>query len=321
MSPEQSGGGFVDGRTDIYALGMILYHMLTGDPPYTADTFAELVIKQNTLTPLVPSQKRTTKDGTRIPPALDALVLQCLAKDADARPNSMTAVENRLNDILVAHIDEGFRSGEMPIPWPARDRSSPSLERFEPWPATLPSANEAETKALPAAFFTGSATTTKRQSIHYIAAGAAAVVLAMGALAVAVFWPVATDDVVEPGTATNGGGQSEPHVAVTGRPAPRSVVTVSFASTPPGAWVFLPGQEQAIGKTPFQRTFERSATVVAFEFRLGPEIERRELTLQDDATLSVNLARAPTKKSNTAKGHIKTAPTGVPTDLRDPWAE
>ncbi|MEO8551393.1 MAG: serine/threonine-protein kinase [Kofleriaceae bacterium] len=88
MSPEQGrGAGDVDHRTDIYALGCVLFFMLCGRPPFLAKTPADLIADHLTVLPPEPSSFVRT-----IPPAVDALVAGCLAKAAGDRPQTMQDV-------------------------------------------------------------------------------------------------------------------------------------------------------------------------------------------------------------------------------------
>src|SRR3989454_1056778 len=76
MSPEQaSGGGPIDGRSDVYSLACVLYEMLAGEPPYTGPS-AQVVIAKRFTDP-VPSVRRLRET---IPPAVDAAITKALAK-------------------------------------------------------------------------------------------------------------------------------------------------------------------------------------------------------------------------------------------------
>ncbi|WPB80742.1 protein kinase [Archangium violaceum] len=81
MAPEQIRGGFVDARTDLYALGCILYEAVTGQPPFVASRSAGGVLHQHLRRqPLPPSR---VVEG--LPPELDALVSRLLAKRPQER--------------------------------------------------------------------------------------------------------------------------------------------------------------------------------------------------------------------------------------------
>ncbi|MBN2147017.1 MAG: protein kinase [Anaerolineales bacterium] len=81
MSPEQvQGGTDIDGRSDIYAMGVILYQVLTGKTPYQADTAAKLMM-MHILEP-IPSI-RSEKDD--LPPLFDEVIERAMAKSPDTR--------------------------------------------------------------------------------------------------------------------------------------------------------------------------------------------------------------------------------------------
>ena len=81
-SPEQALGdqAAIDARTDVYGLGASLYAALVGEASLIADTFAECVVAVRERDPTPPRARRPEVD-----PALDAVVMRCLAKDPDAR--------------------------------------------------------------------------------------------------------------------------------------------------------------------------------------------------------------------------------------------
>jgi serine/threonine-protein kinase len=82
MSPEQCQGHEVDLRTDIYALGVILYEMFTGRLPFEGKSTLHVLAQHVAETPPRPSTFRA------LPPRLEALILSCLEKSPAARPQS-----------------------------------------------------------------------------------------------------------------------------------------------------------------------------------------------------------------------------------------
>ncbi len=107
MSPEQCrNAGGVDHRTDIYSLGCVLFHLLTGRPPFTAPTTGDMIASHLMEEPPAPSTVVTD-----IPPPVDALVLRCLAKAADERPADMNELAN-----LIARLRATGDAGDADAP-------------------------------------------------------------------------------------------------------------------------------------------------------------------------------------------------------------
>jgi serine/threonine-protein kinase len=82
MAPEIILGGEVDRRADVYALGCVAYYLLTGQLVFEGDTPMKMFL-QHLNTPAVPPSERTE---VPIPRDLDRLVLACLEKDPEHRP-------------------------------------------------------------------------------------------------------------------------------------------------------------------------------------------------------------------------------------------
>src|SRR4029077_19865281 len=80
FSPEQAQGVPVDQRSDVYSLGVVLYELVTGRPPFVADGPVAVAYKHVHELPLPP-----TAIVPEIPPAFEAVVLQSLAKDVADR--------------------------------------------------------------------------------------------------------------------------------------------------------------------------------------------------------------------------------------------
>jgi len=95
MSPEQArAAAKVDHRTDIYALGCLLYELVCGKPPFGGDIGDVLVAHQTQ--PIVPPRELVPS----VPAALDELIVRMLAKDPGARPASMRAVDDALDEVF-----------------------------------------------------------------------------------------------------------------------------------------------------------------------------------------------------------------------------
>jgi len=80
LSPEQAQGHAVTARSDLYAVGIILYELLTGDVPFEAESEVTIAVKQINEAPIAPS-----KLNPEVTPELEAVVLAALQKDPAAR--------------------------------------------------------------------------------------------------------------------------------------------------------------------------------------------------------------------------------------------
>jgi serine/threonine-protein kinase len=91
MSPEQAMGKPVDHRTDLYAMGVILFECATGQKPFNADSLFDLLRKHVDVAPPAP---RTLRPD--MPPALEQVILAALAKDPNQRFGSAAALAQAL---------------------------------------------------------------------------------------------------------------------------------------------------------------------------------------------------------------------------------
>ncbi len=95
MSPEQAAGDKVDGRSDIYSLGIVLYQMLSGEPPFDGDSSASILAKQLTQTPL--PIRRIRSD---VPEELAFVLERMLEKNPGRRLQTATELSRALVNAL-----------------------------------------------------------------------------------------------------------------------------------------------------------------------------------------------------------------------------
>jgi len=94
MSPETvTGSENVDARSDLYSLGCVGYFLLTGSTVFSGDSLGEVFRKHTTASPVAPSQRLKQA----VDPALEALILRCLAKQPAERPGSAEELAEALS--------------------------------------------------------------------------------------------------------------------------------------------------------------------------------------------------------------------------------
>ncbi|GGN92888.1 protein kinase [Streptomyces albiflavescens] len=120
MAPEQAMGGAVGPYTDLYALGVLLHELLSGDVPFSGST-ALGVLHRHLYEPPLPVRRLRPE----VPPALEGLVLRLLSKDPQHRPGSAQETYEQLLPLLPAR---GMPTGA-PL-----DPTRPFLRPHAPWP-------------------------------------------------------------------------------------------------------------------------------------------------------------------------------------------
>ena len=101
MSPEAARGDEVDGRADIYAVGIILYELVTGSVPFRSENYLKVLQKHISEKPVPP--RRLVPD---LPEAMERIILRTLAKHPDGRQQTMEELET---DLLAAMPEEALR--------------------------------------------------------------------------------------------------------------------------------------------------------------------------------------------------------------------
>jgi eukaryotic-like serine/threonine-protein kinase len=95
LAPEQAQGRPVDGRSDLYSLGCVLYELVTGAPPFAGDSPVAVAARQLTEPPIPPSDR-----NPRVGAAFEAVVLTALAKEPAGRYQSAAAMAQDLDRVI-----------------------------------------------------------------------------------------------------------------------------------------------------------------------------------------------------------------------------
>ena len=120
MAPEQAAGRPADARSDVYAVGGILYEMLVGHPAYEGANFMEVLHKKANFAP-----QAIAKFREDVPAEIEALIMTAMAKDPAARPQSMSDFEQRLQEIARRCFTDGTLLASPLLPGTGADTPRP----------------------------------------------------------------------------------------------------------------------------------------------------------------------------------------------------
>ena len=316
MSPEQcEGRGNIDHRTDIYALGIVIYEMITGRVPFLGEGYGEVLVQHLTQAPAAPSTIRGL-----IPPHVEQVVLKALEKRPDMRYPTMEDMMRALAD-PVGYVEAngglaGFRNAMLhPSSQPLHNtgvRLTPSpLTPMTPVPGTVASISSPGTP------------TTLGASAGQVEPGAGGgkkiglfvgIGVAVAAIAVAAVMlaggggdstasakggdpPPAPIDAGVVATATIDAAAEvvTPPPAVDAAPAvvKKEMVTIKVESSPRGALVFVADEKEPRGKTPLTFSLEKQPgfDVDIKLFHKRYKWETRTVSLGQNQDLEVKLER------------------------------
>jgi serine/threonine-protein kinase len=294
MSPEQCRGLTIDHRTDIYALGCILYHMLAGRLPFDAPALGELLLKH--ITEIPPSPRSMDPS---IPPNVDLAVMKALEKD----PNNRF---QRVEEVLAAL--SGVETGA----FPALSQSQPGMQMS---PVAAP--RQDTLGAAAGQRITGTDERPPSSKKNLVIGGAVAVVLGLGGVAVVMTrGEKKAEEKPAPAaaaTTTAPTPTATPTAPVTPRPSAAATAHVTIRTLPANAEVSL---DEAPVANPFDADVPRGSTKHHVMVKAaGYKPDSQWITFDEDRKIEVSLQRelAPPVAAHEHKG---AKPAAKPTPPR-----
>ena len=234
MSPEQCrGAADVDHRSDLYSLGCVLFHMLTGQPPFDGEGTGDLIAAHVRDTAPAPSTIRPA-----IPPGVDAIIARCLAKEPDARYESIDELRIVLEQAQARLSSPGDVSSAIPRPAQiATPRPETPVVRLVPTRPAMPTTMGASVGQIDLRPRSG-------RWVGRIGALAVAGVIAL-VVGTVVMNRSADSGATEPAAAAEPGAVAEPVVTTT---PPRAVAPVVAEPTP--SLAVVPATEPVAARAP-----------------------------------------------------------------------
>ncbi len=286
MSPEAAESKGIDGRSDIYSFGVLLFFMLTGRLPFSAGSMGEIMVQHVCQAPPVPRSFNPA-----IPPAVEQIVLRCLAKRKEDRFADMDALRAALMD-----SEQYLATGPKVVASNGAKESISSERARQPHPDMARPA-----RAAPHTMSIGTPAGHKKQGRRMGALMAVALLSGSGGVAAALAQtdaetPVAPEVVSGPDLlpSTVPAPAQQPEEDAGGS----TVVALSILvnSAPQGASVRSPSGA-LIGTTPFDwKTIPSEGEVVWSFTREGHEAQTHRFVPADETPIEVTLLAEPRAK-------------------------
>ena len=252
MSPEQVIGKTVDGRSDLFSVGVVLYEMVTGERPFDGQSITTIMYKIVHETPVAPNKLDQT-----IHPGLSRIIEKCLAKSPEERYQSSAEVSSALQNYTMATADLRSVLEQPTVDLTVNGTGVPSV------PATIPqpqSPKHGETPAQSVSPHKASRNAFRQIASVIVILGVACWALwhLMGREVGKATAPSAerasqatpsssdqTDDETDTSPETSGSAHPESGGLATRQPAKpdRSTATLKLNSDPPTAAIFLDGKD------------------------------------------------------------------------------
>jgi len=299
MSPEQAAGAPVDHRTDIYALGVMLYEMASGQLPFTADNFMGILTQHMYKAPVPIRALVPTPD---CPPGLEAIILKYMSKKVDHRYQSMDELAADLKRVESGGVPNAVgemmaRSGGFNVPHDYfKSPSAPAIV-----PATPPE-------------------TPRKLSPYVWVAGVASVVGIVATVVVVGTSGTKAETGQDPAKSAVAANVTVPSPATapspspTGAPVPKKVM-VAVAATPDSAKGY---RDNKPFELPSSIEVEEGKTI-AIEIRAdGYETAKLEL---DGSEASKLVKLKPIKSAGVKQSDTKGVSTVGGKEIVDPWGD
>jgi len=306
MAPEQGlGDGVIDARVDVYALGTILYEMVTGHLPYSGSTHYEIIHNKLSVDPLPPS---VVNPDIESPLEFEALVLKALARDPDERYASMSEFELAIRDLLEV-VDPAAASGVRPATPTPQPRlggggtsSSASVSTRLVRHPTRPTRTTTPPSAVLRARAAKQAARTRRRIRLALLAGLGLVAAVVGGLVLAGKLGSAADSGDERTQPATDEHARQPDARPPSDTQPE-LVEVRFALTPADARVEIDGLVSTQNPVKLPRSSDTHEVVVSAP---GYKSARRTFQALVDGEIEISLepeARRPEKSPHRPRPH------------------
>jgi serine/threonine protein kinase len=283
MSPEQCRGitDIIDHRSDIYSLGVILFHSVCGRPPFISDGVGEIMGMH-----MFGDLPKPSQFAPSIPPALEQVMLKALAREPDARYQTMASLQKDLRAAELVPEPEASLARKLPI-----DGSSAPVAAHSTTLSSFARESSARQEA------DVETQMVRKHPYRLLALLGGGVVAAGAVVAGLVLSGNPPHDPAELAPVVPVPSVHVPPTTLTAPAAPQAKIKISVVTTPEGANVTNAENGELLGVTPYTTTLPRGdgamKIVVA---KPGYQSQSHTVSFSRDEQLDLSLGKEPAKK-------------------------